>query len=302
MKKYLLSAVMLLCCATMFARFIDYERSKDVLVGSWENKVEDHGNFPYTITQQLGFDGYRIAEKTVKSEMLYTAEDLAGVLNPGFIYFIDMFWKNYAHFYSNSLKVWIENTDDTTVGGEEGKQFRSTDDMFLFLTQGPTHYDTNQRPLETLYGDVVYDEWAANAKSIGFVFDYTPFYYTGGGIRIAIETSGWYEYDYGDWYAGTYLHDGAKIAENKGQNALIEINEVHTNGEQTIPCHDVVTERQFPIVRFCIEEDDPVPTSVSDVAVEGAKTVTYYNVYGQEVAADAKGVVISSEGKKFFNR
>lgn len=61
-----------------------------------------------------------------------------------------------------------------------------------------------------------------------------------------------------------------------------------------------MAERSFPIVKVTVAQ--PQPTSVNDVAVKDVKEVSYYNVYGQKVAADTKGLVISSEGKKFINR
>lgn len=276
MKKTLLLAAMLVLGSTMFAK----QQTREVQVGTYSTDSYESTAFRFPL-----FAGGYYGD----AEFLYTAEDLAGVLSPGDI--SKLTFLVYGG-QSNTIysKLWLENTDDTTVGDEDGIQFRSTDEMTLvneMTTQlgiwgfsgkiNPANYDEETIEYHRFSNPNL---WVHEFKE--------PFHYNGSGLRVHLRNDKEYSRDLEDYM---FVQDVSKISEDKGQNALYSDNSGYGNP---------LTKRQFLVVRFTITEE--VSTTISDVAVDEAKEVTYYNIYGQKVTADTKGVVISSDGKKFFNR
>lgn len=264
MKKSLLFAAMLMACASVNA-----QEAKEVQVGSLAN------SWP---ANNVPMHSYWECSET---EFLYTAEDLAGVLNPGEISKIEYAAYGGQWLYTK-FTLWFENTDDTSVGGEDGKQFKSTDDMTK------VYEDQTDSKFENGLGGS-----ATEPVYLGFELN-EPFQYTGGGLRVHFMSKSFYFCD----TEFMFLQDDDKVMAAEEQNTVAK----RAYGNWGSP---VVTNpgRHFPIVKFTIKESTPpTPTAINDVAVKDVKEVSYYNVYGQKVAADTKGVVISSEGKKFINR
>lgn len=222
------------------------------------------------------------------SEIVYTAADLAD-LPAGQLSKLEFAAFGGQMLYTH-LTVWLENTtDDQVVAAGSERILRPVDQMVkVYDSADNPDFFQGERTLTAFTGAT-----AENPGYLDFEFD-TPFEYTGGGLRIRLESiSG--------SYCGTatqfvFVTDKEKVAESSKFNcsSAMDFTESGMRTRTAIP------ERSFPIVKLTVAQSQP--TGINDVAVKDVKEVSYYNVYGQKVAADTKGLVISSEGKKFINR
>ncbi|WP_407403135.1 hypothetical protein [Sodaliphilus sp.] len=267
MKKGLLFGMMLLAASSMFAE------DKEVTVGSADGNYGGYGanNCPM-------FSYYECSE----TEVLYKAADLQGVLPAGKISKIAYAAYGGDSDFAAGYSIWLENTNDTSVGGDDGLTFKSTNDMTLVYKDDGKSSTAN--PAEVVNGS--YD----NPGYFGFELA-EPFEYTGGGLRIHFRSESY-------WYNQTdicFVQDLTQIFEGGDDpNCILRYGYGNWGSPKVLD-----PGRMFPVVKFTVED---TPTAVNDVAVEEVKNVTYYNIYGQKVDADAKGLVISSEGKKFIRK
>ncbi|MBQ0070060.1 MAG: hypothetical protein KBT09_10000 [Bacteroidales bacterium] len=210
------------------------------------------------------------------SEIVYTADDLkdlpAGDLSK-LEFAVTGGQMTYIH-----LRVWLENTDDTQVVGATSGAIRNTDEMTKVYDTAGKGYSMDERTLQAYSGTGYLD----------CPFD-TNFKYTGGGLRIRFEATG------ENWCLSEFAFfvDQSKVNASSDKNC----STIYDFTESGMKTRSAEAERSFPVVQFTVEEKT---TAINDVDVEEVKNVTYYNIYGQKVDADAKGLVISSEGKKFF--
>ena len=262
MKKSLLFGMMLLAASSMFAE------EKVVTVGSTGGEYGGYGanNCPM-------YSYYECSE----TEFLYTAEDLKD-LNAGEIK--KMAYAVYGgDWLYTKFSLWLENTNETTLGGETGLEMKSTDDMVA------VYADQTDSKFEGSFAGADLD----NPAYMEFEFA-QPFEYTGGGLRVHFRSQSFY-YANSDFL---FVQDLTKIFEDEANTPNCILRYGYSNwGSPKV----VDPGRMFPVVKFTVEE---TVTGVNDVNVKDAKDVTYYNIYGQKVDADAKGLVISSEGKKFY--
>ncbi|MCQ2289756.1 MAG: hypothetical protein MJZ63_00580 [Muribaculaceae bacterium] len=266
MKKSLLFAAMLMACASVNAQDV-------VTVGSLED-ASTTNKYPL-------YSFYECSS----SEIVYTAEDLAS-LPVGQLSKLEFAVTGGQTLYTH-LTVWLENTtDDEVLAAGSDKSLYPVDQMSKVYESTNKGYYNDERTLNKFDGATV-----DNPGYMDFEFD-TPFEYTGGGLRVRFES-----------ISGSYCNsefkfvvDNVKANESEKKNC----SSAYDFSESGMRTRNAVAERSFPVVRFTVTQ--PQPTSVNDVAVKDVKEVSYYNVYGQKVAADTKGVVISSEGKKFINR
>lgn len=264
MKKSLLFGMMLLAASSMFAE------EQVVTVGSTTGEYGGYGanNFPM-------WSYYECSE----SEFVYTAEDLAS-LPAGEIKKMEYAVYGGSWLYTG-FKIWLENIDEPTIGGETGLEFRSTDDM--------TSVYADESKTSSKFEGGFEGADLNNPAYMGFNFA-QPFVYTGGGLRVHFTSESFY-YASSDFL---FVQDLTKIFEdeNNTQNCILRSGGGNWSREQIKD-----PGRMFPVVKFTV---DASATGVEGPAVKEVKNVTYYNVYGQKVDADAKGLVISSDGKKFF--
>lgn len=216
------------------------------------------------------------------SELVYSAEDLEG-LPAGILSKLEFAVTggqyNYSHF-----RVFLENTtDDEVVGAATQGAIRDFNEMTKVYDSADKGWYADERPMEDYAGGTV-----ANPKYLDFEFD-NDFEYTGGGLRIRFDAVG-------SNYCNTefkFVVDNVKANESDKKNCSSQ----YDLGEYGMRTRNAIAERSFPVVLFTVTA---TPTAIDDVAVEEVKNVTYYNIHGQKVDENAKGLVISSEGKKFF--
>lgn len=216
------------------------------------------------------------------SELVYSAEDLEG-LPAGILSKLEFAVTggqyNYSHF-----RVFLENTtDDEVVGVATQGAIRDFNEMTKVYDSADKGWYADERPMDDYVGGTV-----ANPKYLDFEFD-NDFEYTGGGLRIRFDAVGFN-------YCSTefkFVVDNVKANESDKKNCSSQ----YDFGEYGMRTRNAVAERSFPVVLFTVTA---TPTAINDVAVEEVKNVTYYNIHGQKVDENAKGLVISSEGKKFF--
>lgn len=275
MKKSLLFAAMLMACAASVNA-----QETVVTVGDLSNVETDVTklNKKYPI-----YSSYECSS----SEIVYTAEDLAE-LPAGQISKLEFAAFGGQPLYTH-LTMWLENTTDTQVAAVGSERILYPVDQMTKV------YDSADNP-DFFLGERTLTEFtgatAENPGYLDFVLD-TPFEYTGGGLRIRLESIS------ESWCSRsefTFVTDKGKVAasDKKNCSTAFDFNESAMRNDLAM------AERSFPIVKVTVAQ--PQPTAITDVTVKGVKEVSYYNVYGQEVAADTKGLVISSEGKKFINR
>lgn len=120
--------------------------------------------------------------KNSKSEMIYTADMLAGLAGDEIRQISYLYYKTSAD-QTGEITIWMENTEDTEVVGV-----------------------TDTESLERVFNDSKYQivanggNNAATATEMVFTFD-TPFKYTGNNIRIVFEKLG------DDYKAATFITD-----------------------------------------------------------------------------------------------
>lgn len=212
------------------------------------------------------------------SEIVYTADDLkdlpAGDLSK-LEFAVTGGQMTYIH-----LRVWLENTDDTQVVGATSGEIRNTDEMTKVYDTAGKGYFMDERTMQAYSGTGYLD----------CPFD-TPFKYTGGGLRIRFEATGenWCQSEF------AFFVDQSKVDASSDKNC----STIYDFTESGMKTRSAEAERSFPVVQFTVTKSDPI-TGINDVTVKDAKGVTYYNINGQKVDENAKGLVISSEGKKFY--
>lgn len=266
MKKSLLFGMMLLAASSMYAE------DQVVAVGEFDGGYGSYGanNCPM-------YSYYECSE----TEFLYKAADLPN-LPAGKIKKIEFAAYGGDANFAGGYSIWFENTTDTKVGGETGLEMKSTDDMTLvYKDAGKT---STAFPEDVLNG---------SQDAYGyFGFELAePFEYTGGGLRIHF-TSESFWYNQKD---ACFAQDLTQIFEGGDDpNCILRYAYGNWGSPKVLD-----PGRMFPIVKITVEPDD-APTAINDVTVKDAKEVTYYNIHGQKVDENAKGLVISSEGKKFF--
>lgn len=205
-----------------------------------------------------------------ESEMIYTADDLIN-LDAGAISKMEFAVIGGQDLHTH-MTLWVENTEDTSVGDTPC----STDNMQMV-------YDNSDLYLKKYDGatkdDPAYMEFAFTE----------PFQYTGGGIRVRMASISQY-------YCGStfnFVADGNKITQHAGtKNGVIKYG--YTQAGMNYKSGGT----QFPVVKFTVTKT----TGITAPVVEDVKEVTYYNVYGQKVDANTKGLIITSDGKKFINK
>lgn len=209
------------------------------------------------------------------SEIVYTADDLQNV-PAGNITKLE-FAVIGGQTTSSHFCIWLENTtDDQVVGATTPGAIRNTAEMTKV-------YDSNgERQMQR------YEGTPTNPGYMAFSLD-NKFNYTGGGLRIRFEATG-SNYCDDDF---TFLVDETRNEESSKKNCSTQYGE--TEGEMR-DC-DAEVDSSFPVIRLTVEE---IATGVNDVVVKDAKNATFYNAQGQKVGANAKGLVITSDGKKFF--
>lgn len=261
MKKSLLFGMMLLAASSMFA-----EEANVVQIGSFSDRSWGANNFPMWSYWECS-----------ESEFLYTADDLKA-LPAGTIQKIEYAAYGGDADFATGFSIWFENTNDISTGGEDGKQFKSTDDMTLVYK--------DEKKTSTKFPEDVLNGSLDTPGYLGFELA-EPFQYTGGGLRIHFTSESF-------WYNNNelnFVQDDNKIWEGEELNSVLR----KAGGNWSLPAVSNPG-RMFPIVKFTMATS----TGIEGPTVEEVKNVTYYNIYGQKVDADAKGLVISSEGKKFF--
>lgn len=264
MKKSLLFGMMLLAASSMFAE------DKVVTVGSIEG---DYGGYGANNCPMYSY--YECSE----TEFLYTADDLKD-LKAGDIKKMSYAVYGGAWLYTK-FYIWLENTNETTLGGETGLEMKSTDDMTA------VYADQADSKFEGAFS-------GADLKNPAYMdFEFAqPFEYTGGGLRVHFRSQSFY-YANSDFL---FVQDLTRIFEGGDDpNCILRYGYGNWGSPKVLD-----PGRMFPVVKFTIEENGDAPTAINDVAVEEVKNVTYYNIHGQKVDENAKGLVISSEGKKFF--
>lgn len=263
MKKSLLFGMMLLAASSMFAE------EQEVTIGTITGNYGGYGanNCPM-------YSYYECSE----TEFLYTADDLKA-LPAGDIKKMEYAVYGGSWLYTK-FTMWLENTTETTIGGETGLEFKSTDDMTQVYADPASTSSKFEGPFEGASLE--------NPAYMGFEFA-EPFEYTGGGLRVHFRSESFY-YASSDYL---FVQDLTQIFEGGDDPNCILRYGYGNWGSPKVQDPG----RMFPVVNFTI---DSKATAINDVEVEDVKNVTYYNIYGQKVDADAKGLVISSEGKKFF--
>ncbi|MDO4511712.1 MAG: hypothetical protein Q4B68_07850 [Bacteroidales bacterium] len=207
-----------------------------------------------------------------ESEIIYNAEDLINV-NPGQITKLG-FAATRGEAVASKVTVWIENTDDEEI---TSKAFHSTDLMQKVYEENITLPTFPNTPTDPQYWEFEFAQ---------------PFNYTGGGIRVHVSSES-------STYCMTalnFVHDGTELSKPTGKSNALRRKGLANWGSASF----YNPERAFPIIKLTMSQD--TPTGIVTPVVNETKEVTYYNVYGQKVAADTKGLVISSEGKKFINK
>lgn len=263
MKKSLLAMMLLAGAATVNAQ-------QTVQVGSMEDASTTNKYPMYTFYE------------CSSSELVYTAEDLkdlpAGTLSK-LEFAVTGGQYNYIHF-----RVFLENTtDDQVVGAATQGAIRDFNEMTKVYDSADKGWFSDERPVEDYAGGTV-----ENPKYLDFEFD-TNFEYTGGGLRIRFDAVAVN-------YCSTefkFVVDNVKANESDKKNCSAQFDFT----ESGMRTRNAVAERSFPVIKLTVEE---IPTGVNDLEVKDVKSVTYYNAQGQKVDANAKGLVISSDGKKFF--
>lgn len=265
MKKSLLAMMLLAGAATVNAQ-------QTVQVGDLSN--------PVMVTSTTSFPWYSAYECS-SSEMVYTADDLQDVIAGNLTkleFAVIGGQMTYAH-----IRVWLENTtDDEVVAVATPGAMRNTDEMTKVYDTAGKGYVFDERTMNA------YDGTPTNPGFMDFPFD-SKFKYTGGGLRIRFEATG------ENWCADQFyfMVDETKNEETNKKNCSV-IYDFTESGMRGRTAED---SRSFPVIKLTVEE---IPTGVNDLEVKDAKSVTYYNAQGQKVDANAKGLVISSDGKKFF--
>lgn len=265
MKKSLLAMMLLAGAATVNAQ-------QTVQVGDL--------SIPVMVTSTTSYP-WMSAYECSSSEIVYTADDLQDVIAGNLTkleFAVSEGQMTYCHF-----RVWLENTtDDEVVAVATPGAIRNTDEMTKVYDSAGKGYFMDERTMQA------YEGTPEDPSFMDFPFD-SKFKYTGGGLRIRFEATG------ENWCASEFVFsvDQTKCEENNKQNcsALFDFTE---DGMRT---RQATAERSFPVIKLTVEE---IPTGVNDLEVKDAKSVTYYNAQGQKVDANAKGLVISSDGKKFF--
>lgn len=264
MKKSLLFGMMLLASSSMFAE------EQVVTVGDL-TKAIDNNKYPI-------YSYYECSS----SEIVYSAEDLKD-LPAGKITKIEFAVRG-GQDLPTRLNVWVENTEDTQCADLANKKLQDVTKMTQVYTSAGKGYSFDERKLTKFEGAT-----QENPAYLDFAFD-TPFEYTGGGLRIVVESLSYYFCN----AEFKFISDGSKV--NDGSQ-LLNCGTIFDFSEDGMRTRTTMNERNFPIIKVTV---DATSTGVEGPAVEEVKNVTYYNIYGQKVDADAKGLVISSDGKKFF--